>query len=212
MTAPGWSIAAYASAGQGKRGINTFAFDAVTGIRCIFPVHSLSLRMTRYIALLRGINVGGIILRMDTLRGLCQDMGLQNVRTYIQSGNVLFDSVKPEAVLQQALEAALEAEMGRQIPVILRTAGEMRSALDANPFRTANPARVGVLFFPQPIDQTLIEDLTGPGGEELLPSGRNLYIHYPDGMGRSRLKLPKALSGGTMRNMNTVAKLVQLGL
>lgn len=166
--------------------------------------------MTRYIALLRGINVGGVVLPMTELRTICESAGLKNVRTYIQSGNVLFNSAKAEHDLVSLLEARLEAHKARQIPVMIRTAEELEATLTANPFSHAPPARVGVLFLAVAPPQDSLKDVVIPGREELVTGTRELFIHYPDGMGRSKLKLPKAFGAGTMRNMNTVAKLVQL--
>lgn len=166
--------------------------------------------MTRYIALLRGINVGGVILPMAELRTICETAGLKNVRTYIQSGNVLFDSSEEEDALVSLLEARLEAHKTRQIRVVIRTGRELEATLSGNPFPHAPGARVGVLFLPETPPADLLEDLVIPGREEVVASGRELLIHYPDGMGRSKLKLPKAVAAGTMRNMNTVAKLEQL--
>ena len=166
--------------------------------------------MTRYIAFLRAINVGGIILPMAELRSLCEEAGLSKVRTYIQSGNVLFESDKSEASLVRILEDSLENKKARPIPVIIRTGKELEAVLSGNPFPHAVPAKVGVLFFGEALPDDILKDLDIPGREEVVVSGRELIIHYPDGMGRSKLKFPKAASNGTMRNMNTVAKLAQL--
>lgn len=166
--------------------------------------------MTRYIALLRGINVGGVILPMAELRAICQTAGLRNVRTYIQSGNVLFDSPEEEGHLVTLLEARLQAHKARQIRVVIRTGKELEAILSGNPFPHAPGARVGVLFLPEAPPADLLKDLDIQGREEVIARGRELLIHYPDGMGRSKLKLPKAVAGGTMRNMNTVAKLEEL--
>lgn len=100
--------------------------------------------MTCYIALLRGINVGGVILPMTELRTICESAGLKNVRTYIQSGNVLFNSVESEDSLVSLLEASLLAHKARQIRVMIRTANELEATLSTNPFSHAPPARVGV--------------------------------------------------------------------
>jgi uncharacterized protein (DUF1697 family) len=166
--------------------------------------------MTKYIAFLRGINVGGVILPMSELKILCENSGFKNVRTYIQSGNVLFESSEPPDVVSGALEKALEGKLKRKIPVILRTAAELLSVCSANPFDDANPSRVGVLFLKSGVSGDLMDGVEIAGREEVVVSGKELYIHYPDGMGRSKLKLPKVVSDGTMRNMNTVTKLVNI--
>lgn len=144
---------------------------------------------------------------MTELRAICETAGLKNVRTYIQSGNVLFDSTEKEGTLVTLLEARLEAHKARQIKVVIRTGKELAAILSGNPFPNAPAARVGVLFLPEAPPADLLEDLVVTGREQVVAMGRELLIHYPDGMGRSKLKLPKAVAGGTMRNMNTVAKL-----
>ena len=72
------------------------------------------------------------------------------------------------------------------------------------------PAQVGVLFLTSAVSQDLFKDVSIPGGEEVVVDGREIYIHYPDGMGRSKLKFPPMPEQGTMRNINTINKLVQL--
>jgi len=146
---------------------------------------------------------------MEELRKLCKKIGFKNVRTYIQSGNVLFESNQSEAELVVELEFALAEKKAWNIPVIIRNRDEFEAVLAANPFQKANPARVGVLFLREPTPPDLMKEIEIPGREQVVVSGRELYIHYPDGMGRSKLKLPKTVAAGTMRNINTVARLVQ---
>lgn len=165
--------------------------------------------MSNHVALLRGINVGGNALPMAALRKLCIKAGFQNVQTYIQSGNVAFESEKPASVIQAELEAALESHLKKPIPVILRTPESLAEVLLKNPFPDAVPSKVGVLFLPGSVTEDIMEGMAIPGREVVVVAGIELYIHYPDGMGRSRLKLPKAVAGGTMRNINTVAKMVE---
>src|SRR6202008_63371 len=97
--------------------------------------------MTVFVAFLRAINVGGTgMLPMKDLAALCTDLGLQDVRTYIQSGNVVFASKLAERKVQAQLEKALAAKMGKKIDVMVRTAAELRSILLGNPFPRAKPA------------------------------------------------------------------------
>ena len=167
--------------------------------------------MKTFIALLRGINVGGhAILRMDELKTLCADLGMGNVRTYIQSGNVLFESELPENKIIETLEAELRKKLQKYIPVIIRTSAEMEFVLTGNPFPNANPSQVGVLFFNNPIVDDCLKSFEYSGPEEIVKSNMELYINYPNGMGRSKLKLPKAAEQGTMRNLNTIKKLNEL--
>ena len=155
--------------------------------------------MAIYIALLRGINVGGhAILRMDELKTLCINMGLKQVRTYIQSGNVLFESNLSENEIVAALEAEIRKKLQKYIPVILRTLDEMEFLLTGNPFHDANPSQVGVIFLTNSIAEDCLKDFEYSGPEEIVTSNRQLYIHYPEGMGRSKLKLSKTIQQGTM--------------
>jgi uncharacterized protein (DUF1697 family) len=166
--------------------------------------------LATFVALLRAINVGGTgVLPMKELAALCSGAGLESVRTYIQSGNVVFQSTLREAEIRARLEPALARRMGKPIDVMIRTAAELRSVLDNNPFPAGNPAQVVVMFLSRPAPTGLVDALVIPGSEEVRVAGRDLYIHYPDGIGRSKLKLPPALVG-TARNLNTVGKLAAM--
>lgn len=166
--------------------------------------------MTAYIALLRAINVGGSsVLPMRDLSALCEGLGFERVRTFIQSGNVVFRSRRPRQDVLQALEASLAERMEKPVDVILRTAEELRAALAGNPFSAHEPSRVLVMFLKRPAPEDLLQRLALPGAEEVRIDRQEIYIHYPDGMGRSKLKMPKDVVG-TGRNINTVTKLVDL--
>ena len=167
--------------------------------------------MTVHIALLRAVNVGGRgALAMQDLAALCTSLGLNRVRTYIQSGNVVFESKKDEAGLCRSLAAGLRTMTGQDIGVLVRTAAELEAVRDANPYPAADPARVAVVFLPATLPADAFLGVTTPGGEELRCIGRVLFIHYPDGIGRSKLRLPSGAAAGTARNMNTVTKLIAM--
>ena len=167
--------------------------------------------MTAFVALLRAVNVGGTgMLPMKELQAICVKLGLEKVQTYIQSGNVVFESRMPERILRENLEQALSEKMGRPATVLIRTASELRAALDANPFPAAKPAQVALVFLPEPGPSDLLTGLAITGREEVRLIGREIFIHYPDGMGRSKLKLPSGAANGTARNLNTVAKLAAM--
>jgi uncharacterized protein (DUF1697 family) len=167
--------------------------------------------MAIFVALLRAVNVGGTgALPMAQLRNLCADLGWQAVRTYIQSGNVVFESASSEPILRDELQRALAAHAGRPIGVAIRKAADLKAILMANPFPDAKPAQVGVVFLSEPVPADMLAEASIPGPEEMRAIGREIFIHYPDGMGRSKLKLPLAARNGTVRNVNTVAKLVAM--
>jgi uncharacterized protein (DUF1697 family) len=168
-------------------------------------------RLRTSIALIRGINVGGTgILPMKELADLCSGIGFQDVRTYIQSGNVIFKSERSEEQVRSCLEKALQTKMGKPIGVMVRSAAEMRAILDRNPFPNQEPAKVAVAFLNAPPPKNLAKNVLATGGEQVEPGKREVYVYYPEGMGRSRLKLPLDGPATTLRNINSVAKLVEL--
>lgn len=166
-----------------------------------------------YIAFLRGINVGGTgILPMKDLVALCGDLGFASARTYIQSGNVILQSKLSEDGVRKKLETALAAKMGKKIDVMVRTPAELRSILDENPFPDREPAKVAVAFLAGPAPKEALRNLATPGSEQVRAGKREIYVYYPDGMGRSKLKLPLGGAATTVRNINTVGKLTELAV
>jgi uncharacterized protein (DUF1697 family) len=167
--------------------------------------------MTVYVALLRAINVGGTgRLPMKDLAALCSGLGFGTVRTYIQSGNVVFESRKGEEAVRKALEAALTETLGKPANVVVRSAAEMAAVLAANPFPKAPPAKVGVAFLNGRLSKSALKEVVIPGKEDVALGRREAYVHFPDGMGRSKLKLPKSWGPATMRNINTVDRLAAM--
>jgi uncharacterized protein (DUF1697 family) len=166
--------------------------------------------MAIFIALLRAVNVGGTgTLPMSDLKSLCEGLGLTDVRTYIQSGNVVFGSAWSEGRVKTALEAALLTRMKKPVDVLVRSATEIAAVLKRNAFPSAAGNRVYVFFFDEPPNKAVFAAIKIPGREEMRLAGREVYVHYPDGMGRSKLKLA-TLGVATARNINTVAKLVTM--
>ena len=164
----------------------------------------------KYIALLRGINVGGTgLLPMKDLAALCESLGFAAVRTWIQSGNVVFESKLSEPKLKKLLEEALENRMGKKIHVIVRTRAELRRILDANPFADKEPAKVGISFLDAAPPPGLLQKVVAPAGEQVQLGEREIYVYYPIGMGQTKLKM-QLDAPATVRNVNTVAKLVAL--
>lgn len=177
--------------------------------------------MTRFVSLFRGINVGGNnSVRMEALKALHESLDLQDVATYIQSGNVVFTSNGAiPAQLASQIEEAFEHKFGFQSNVIVRTAGEFNVIIENNPFKS-QPMKeskwvVAMFLAGDPIS-TALEDIqkTYSGPEELHIIGQEMYIYYPEGMGRSKLTntfLEKKLkSRGTARNWNTVLRLQKM--
>jgi uncharacterized protein (DUF1697 family) len=166
--------------------------------------------MRTFVALLRAVNVGRTgNLPMPVLRALCENCGFESVTTYIKSGNVIFSSRLSETGVRRKLEGALAAEVGKPIGVHLRTPAQLEAIIERNPFRRAAPERVLVLFLDHAVTEKHLADLEIPGREDVRPSGREIFIHYPDGLGRSKLKIPFAKTG-TGRNLNTIRKLLEL--
>jgi uncharacterized protein (DUF1697 family) len=167
--------------------------------------------MNTHIAFLRGINVGGnTMVSMKELVAICAHIGFKNVRTYLNSGNVIFQSSLPEAELQRVLETALLAKTGKDIGVVIRSPGDLERVVTGNPFPEAVPSQVGVLLVREPVAKDILAEFVIPGREKVVPGRREVYVHYPDGMGRSKLKWPLSLRGGTMRNITTLSKLAGL--
>jgi uncharacterized protein (DUF1697 family) len=163
------------------------------------------------VAFLRGINVSGTtMVSMKDLAAICTQMGLLDVQTYLNSGNVIFRSPLPEAELQKALERELSGKTGKDIRVVIRSSGELEQIVTGNPFPEAVPSRVGVLLGTAPVPEKVPSEFSTPGRETVVPGRREVYIHYPDGMGRSKLKIPPSLRDGTMRNINTLSGLAGL--
>ena len=165
--------------------------------------------MTAFVALLRAVNVGGRKLLMSDLKAIADEAGLENVKTFIASGNLLFASKKSETAVARLLEERLKAHMQAEVPVLVRTAAEMEGVLKANPFPDASGSKVTAIFLEDAPPKDAIETADRIADEQLALGTREIYVHYPSGMADSKLRLPAA-AGGTARNMNTVAKLAAM--
>jgi uncharacterized protein (DUF1697 family) len=166
--------------------------------------------MTAFVALLRAVNVGGTgKLPMSELKAMCDALGFDGVRTYIASGNVVFASRKSEAAVKQALEAQLEAYAGKPVGVMVRTAAELQAVLKANPFRKAAGNRTVAIFLDAKPPADTLAAVKGRKDEEIELGAREIYVHYGDGMGQSKLVIAAA-KAGTARNMNTIATLAKM--
>lgn len=175
--------------------------------------------MDNYVALFRGINVGGRNkLPMDELVQVLKRLGLRKIKTYIQSGNVVFesDNVK-ESVLSEKLSKAIEASHGFAPQVIILSIEEFNNAIAANPFQEAesNPKSLHLFFLksePQDPDwETLEKKKRDSEGYSLI--NKVFYLHAPDGIGRSKLAqgVEKALGvAATARNWRSVCQIMAL--
>jgi len=173
--------------------------------------------MTRHIALLRGINVGGRnAVPMAELRALAEALGWREVRSYIQSGNLLFEAAGKEAALEAALEEGIERRFGLKVPAMVRTASAWAALLESNPFAPeakADPAKLMVAISKEKLRQGAAEAIEAKAapGERVREAGGALWLHYPDGAGRSKLTpamIDKAAgSPVTARNWRTALAL-----
>ncbi|HXZ20181.1 MAG TPA: DUF1697 domain-containing protein [Candidatus Acidoferrales bacterium] len=177
--------------------------------------------MAVIICLLRGVNVGGHNkCPMQELRALCESLKLENPQTYVQSGNVVFRTKETNlARLTERFRSAFEKKFGFRPEVMLRTAAEMKTAVARNPFgkqAADEPAKLALMFLaekPGRGAEALLAKLPR-GREEMRLDGRDLYIYFPEGMGRSKLPWPtlgeKLGTSGTARNWNTVTTLLEM--
>jgi uncharacterized protein (DUF1697 family) len=165
--------------------------------------------MTKYVALLRAVNVGGTgKLQMTELKSMCESSGFLNARTYIASGNVVFESRLSEAAVQARLESCMATYAGKPVEVMVRTGPEMAAVLARNPFKSRAPNQTVAFFLDERPAKDTLKTMGGQGKEEVALGAREIYVHYGDGMGHSKLKIPAAMRG-TARNMNTIAKLAE---
>ncbi len=175
---------------------------------------------TTVIALLRGINVGGHNkLPMAQLRQVAADVGFIDVRTYIQSGNLVASTDLDPEVAGDVLAVAVREATGLRIPIIVRSAQQWADVIAANPFPDApDPGtEVHVIFLPAPSSAAIQAfDASGFAPESLAVVGSEIYLHLPDGMGHSLLavavnRLADARTG-TARNWNTVREVARIAL
>jgi uncharacterized protein (DUF1697 family) len=181
--------------------------------------------MPRYLALLRGINVGGRNkVAMADLREIAASLGHTDVATYIQSGNLVFASKKtPEATLARQLEKAIADRLDVSPAVVVLSAAGLAEAIAANPFPdVANPRYLHAVFRQEDFTADGLAAVDAArkraggkiGQDEAVVVGRTLYLSTPDGYGRSELAVQlsrsSAQAAGTARNWATVTKLMAM--
>ena len=166
--------------------------------------------MTSYVAMLRAVNQGGRgKLTMEDLLALCAPLGLGNVRLHGTEGNIVFESPRTERGLCQSIDRAVTDKLRRPAGVLIRTGPELRAIAQANPFPDAKFRLVGVMFLPKALPERLLTELDLGGPEDVRMIGREIYVHYPDGMERSKMKIPFA-ADGTTRDLTTISKLATM--
>lgn len=175
--------------------------------------------MTTWIALLRGINVGGKkSVPMAELRGLAESLDLQDVATYVRSGNLVFDSDEAATALVSRLEEAIADRFGFTVSVLIRDSASFHSIAESHPFeRDENDPRFLVVAFLDREPAVKISEAIPAADYEpdrASLQGTELYIHYPNGSGRSKLTLDvierRAGVRGTARNWRTVQRLAEM--
>jgi len=173
------------------------------------------------ICMLRGVNVGGHnLIKMDALKALCVSLKLKDPQTYVQSGNVIFGTEENDlAKLGTRIQDAIERKIGFRPNVMLRTAAEMRKVVARNPFAKRSgiePGKLLVNFLAADPGKDARENALAIkiGPEEMHLIGREAYIYFPNGQGRSRFPWPaieRALgTSGTGRNWNSVTKMLEM--
>jgi uncharacterized protein (DUF1697 family) len=162
-----------------------------------------------YVALLRAVNLGTHKkVSMSDLRSMTSGLGFEDVQTLLQSGNLVFSASGKTADIERKLEAEAEKRLRLKTEFMVRTAREWDAIVAGNPFpreAKSDPAHLVVMVCKQAPPKS--PKVTGVGREVLRVKGREIYVVYPDGIGRSRLKIDVLCTG---RNWNTVLKLANL--
>ncbi|MCH7565736.1 MAG: DUF1697 domain-containing protein [Gemmatimonadetes bacterium] len=175
--------------------------------------------MTTWIALLRGINVGGRnVLKMKELVVLLNEACCSEVKTYLQSGNAVFKSAESSAAaLESRIEKALKEDRGVDVRVLVLGKEELRRAIASNPFPQAvtDPKTLHLFFLSEPPHSPVIESLNSykADSESFVLTDRVLYLHAPDGFGRSKLaaRVERLLGvDATARNWRTVSRVLEM--
>jgi len=180
--------------------------------------------MTVYVSMLRAVNVGGTsVIKMDALRAVYEGIGLVDVRTLLASGNVVFRSgLKDRAQLVKRIMQEIERRFGLQVEVVVRTLAELESLVERGPVLSprADLAKLLVMFLAGVPGAAAQAALVKWHKDSKLPEmlelrGPEIYLYYPNGVGRSKLSNAVIESklgvAGTSRNWNTLAKLIEVG-
>ncbi len=179
--------------------------------------------MSTFVSMLRGINVGGQKrLRMENLREIYEGLGFKNVRTYVQSGNVVFESGEHDpSALVSRIEAQIQQACGFTTEVFIRQSSELQTILEGNPFiaeRNEDPSKLHVTFFYRAPSEIVPSKLTPPDSiaDELALTEMAVYLFCPNGYGKTKLSNSfferKLGIPVTTRNWNTVNALYKMAV
>ena len=146
---------------------------------------------------------------MAELRVMCQGLGFTKVQTYIASGNVVFESALSATNAKALLEASVAKYLGKPVGVFIRDKAAIQTVINANPFPKAEGNRLMVIMLNDAPSLSMIETAKFLADEQIALGTACLYVHYPSGMGRSKLKI-RGVEQGTARNMNTIVKMLEL--
>lgn len=175
--------------------------------------------MARYVALLRGINIGSRNrIAMPALREALEEAGFEDVGTYVQSGNVVLTSDAKADAVRRKVEGVVTESFGLEIPVVVRTKAELAAVVRRNPLgEVANePKRYQVSFLESKLPAKTLQELEAVAapGERVVAHGREIYAWHPAGVARSKLWAKLAGKGlgvtATARNWTTVEALLEL--
>jgi uncharacterized protein (DUF1697 family) len=177
--------------------------------------------MPVFISMLRAVNLGGHNrIKMDALRALYASLKFENPQTYLQSGNVIFKTSERKLdVVAKRIQSAIEKKFACRTEIILRTTAELRTVVGKNPFAKRpdiEPSKLLIAFLasdPGDKARKALEDQKF-APEELHVAGRELYIYFPDGIGKSKLPWPRIYkilnTPGTGRNWSSVTKILEM--
>jgi uncharacterized protein (DUF1697 family) len=172
--------------------------------------------LTAFIAMLRGVNVGGNSLRMEWLRSACESIGLRNVRTYVQSGNVVFTSAMSAAKLARTLKATVDAQTRLPVTIVIRSTAQMAKIVAGNPFpgqQGVDAAKLHVTFLDRAPVRPALDRLDALAGsrDQYRLADSEIYLYCPLSYGDTKLSntaIEKVLGvGATTRNWKTVTTL-----
>ena len=177
--------------------------------------------MQTYICILRGINVSGSkIIKMDSLRKMCNDLKFKNAQTYIQSGNIIFQAKETDCqVLEGRIAKQILADFGYEVPVMVKKQSELKVVLQSNPFvieQKKDPSKLHVTFLSHEPAKESLEKIKGGNyaADEYIFVGRVVYLFCPEGYGQTKLNNnfleSKLKVRATTRNWNTISELVRL--